>query len=189
MIVFMRNWRAWVLGIITVIALIMMSPEATRQRFTSIWDQTISTSNLERVLILDTGFKLAKQHPILGVGTGNFETAMKNTRVSTLLPKKISAHNLYLEVLTETGIFGLLALVWFFYLIFRTIRGIRARGPDENEARFYRLAFTALGVSLAVQYLAGVGLYSSLPWFFFGLIFAANRLFNTENTHAEPETE
>lgn len=180
MIVFMRNWRAWVLGIIAFLALIMMSPEATRERFTSIWDQTISTTNLERILILNTGFKLAAKHPILGVGTGNFETAMKNTRVSTLLPKKISAHNLYLEVMTETGIVGLMALGWFFYLIFRTIRGIRAREPDEKEARFYRMAFSALGVSLAVQYLAGVGLYSSLPWFFFGLIFAANRLFNTE---------
>jgi len=180
MTVYMRNWRAWVLAIIAFIALIMMSPEATRQRFTSIWDQTISTSNLERLLILDTGLKLAAQHPILGVGTGNFENAMKNTRVSTLLPNEISAHNLYLEVMTETGIFGLMALVWFFYLIYRTIRGIRARGPDEKEARFYRMAFSALGLSLFVQYFAGVGLYSSLPWFFFGLIFAANRLFNTE---------
>ena len=185
MTVYMRNWRAWVLGIITVIALLMMSPEATRERFTSIWDQTISTSNLERLLILNTGLKLATQHPILGVGTGNFETAMKNTRVSTLLPKKISAHNLYLEVTTETGFIGLFALLWFFFFIGKTIMGIRARGPDEGEARFYRLAFTALGVSLFVQYFAGVGLYSSLPWFFFGLIFAAHKLFNTDDNNAD----
>jgi len=180
LIVFMRNWRVWVIALAAVLVLYMVTPEATKLRFRSIWDQSLSTTNQERLLILASGLVLAKQHPILGVGTGNFENAMKNTRVSTLLPHKISAHNLYLEVLTETGIVGFLTLCWFFYFITRSIWGIKIRGPDDNEARLYKFGLMAIWVSLVVQYLAGVGLYNSLPWFLFGLIFAANKLFGKE---------
>lgn len=53
--------------------------------------------------------KLIKSHPLIGIGPGNFS-----------LPRSRYAHNSYLQLWTETGIFGLLAFIWLILSILKS---------------------------------------------------------------------
>ena len=67
----------------------------------------------------------------LGVGFGNFETAVR--RYVPHLAVNRCAHNTYLEVLAELGIVGMLLLVWIFTAAMITVNWIRERARRFKE--------------------------------------------------------
>ncbi len=177
--VFMRNWKAWVLALVAVISIYYWTPENIKMRFRSIWDPHVKSANQSRLLIHASGALLWLQHPILGVGTGNFEVAVGDTRISSLLPTNLSAHDTYLEMAAETGIVGLIALVVFLYFVYRNISGIRippARGSD----RVFKLALLSVWLSLLVHYVMITAFFNSMPWFIIGVVLAANRILSDD---------
>ncbi len=88
---------------ITILA--TLSP--VRQRFLDTFDFQ-EGSNLGRIELWKKSWQIFKQHP-LGVGLGNLPLAIEPT---TNYRDPIYAHNLYLDILTESGFFGLI-----FYLL------------------------------------------------------------------------
>ncbi len=78
------------------------------------------TSSLAtRSQIWQTATALIKEHPIKGIGLGNFESPYRQT-VARLFKaplewEVVKAHNLYLNLWLEMGLLG---LIWFFVLIF-----------------------------------------------------------------------
>ena len=87
------------------------------QRIKSIIDFG-ETSNSQRIAIWKASLESIKKHPLLGVGIGNFPTVL-DQRIF-LARAGSSAHNIYLHIASEIGIFGLLASVWFLWLLFKT---------------------------------------------------------------------
>lgn len=101
------------------------------KRAQSIYD-TNDVSNRGRLAIWQSSIEFALAHPF-GVGVGNFLVSLEhnttgknyeelssevNTRYN--LPKKyVSAHNLYLQILVETGVIGLLIFCLFWYSVIR----------------------------------------------------------------------
>lgn len=88
-------------------------------RATSIYSLTES-SNAGRLKIWGyTLVHIAAEHPLVGIGYGNFETAVTaGQEMQFNLPKDyITAHSLYLDVLAETGILGLAGLLAYFFKI------------------------------------------------------------------------
>ena len=83
-------------------------------RFMSSFDLA-EGSNLERLEIWNESFSIWTSSPWLGVGIGNYPLKI-NPSIDYRSP--ITSHNLYLDILSETGIFAL--LIWLF-LIFGTI--------------------------------------------------------------------
>jgi len=69
-------------------------------------------SNAARLQIWRDSLNMAKISPLLGVGLGNYPLTVN---FSSGYRSAITSHNLYLDILTEMGIFGLLA--WFWFLI------------------------------------------------------------------------
>ncbi|HVY68156.1 MAG TPA: O-antigen ligase family protein [Patescibacteria group bacterium] len=100
-------------------------------RAESIYDVN-DISNQGRLAIWASSLKFAFGHP-LGVGESNFivslgpvpagasyEQVSNEVNERYNLPKKyISAHDLYLQVLVETGLAGLILLLWFFWSVLR----------------------------------------------------------------------
>ncbi len=70
-----------------------------------------------RIGIWETSFKSVLKHPLLGVGIGNYPIVL-NEDISAA-KKGASAHNLYLDIASEMGLLGLLALLLIFWQIFK----------------------------------------------------------------------
>ncbi|KKS65978.1 MAG: hypothetical protein UV36_C0038G0006 [Parcubacteria group bacterium GW2011_GWC2_42_6] len=79
-------------------------------RLISIFDLN-EGSNAGRLANWSQSLAVAKSNPLLGVGSGNYSFAVEP---SADYRNSISSHNLYLDILAELGIFGLLAwlAVW-----------------------------------------------------------------------------
>lgn len=75
-------------------------------------------SNLGRIEIWDMTLKSFSEHPWLGVGIGNYPLVIEKDISAG--KKGASAHNLYLEVGNEIGVFGVIVFVLIFLEILKT---------------------------------------------------------------------
>lgn len=84
------------------------------QRASSIYDLSES-SNRGRLLIWSKTLQYVAQHPLLGTGFGNFSNSLPaDIEKNFNLPKKyITGHSLYLDIIAELGIIGLVVLVYY----------------------------------------------------------------------------
>lgn len=76
-------------------------------------------SLLERIEYWKTGLQIAKKNWIIGVGTGDVQSAFDNeyeTNNTLLLPeKRHRSHNMYLTVFISFGILGLFLFLWMHF--------------------------------------------------------------------------
>lgn len=107
------------------------------KRFKSIADLE-EISNRGRIEIWKDTLKSIKNHPLLGVGIGNFPIVL-GQNVSAA-KKGASAHNLFLDIAAETGILGLFAFLAIFYEIAKTAFKVFLNSKDEF-IKFFALAF------------------------------------------------
>lgn len=64
--------------------------------------------NFSRVVIWKATLRMIQDHPILGIGTGNFFTVYPKYRLPEATEKEVAyAHNIFLEVAAEFGFIGL----------------------------------------------------------------------------------
>lgn len=143
-----------------------------------------------RLLLWATALNLFTHSPIIGVGWGNFiglyDSYLKS--FSDMIPPGVFAiHNIYLQLLAETGVVGLGA---FFYLVIRAWRQARdqlcmARDPVELA-----LAFGVLGALLSVLVHGTVDFlfqvsqqFGTLFWVLLALLVASTRLNGTVAQH------
>ena len=100
-------------------------------------------SSLGRIQIWQQSLKIFLAKPILGVGLGNYPKAVDPLAVYR---SPVTSHNLYLDVASETGIFGLaiwlLLIFGSFYQLGKSLKYKRA--PQENETE----ALTSLKIGL-----------------------------------------
>ena len=69
---------------------------------------------VDRMQIWRIAVGIVESHPLLGTGPGTFQT-MFNQRKPARLQQKWSAHNLWLHYAVETGLLGLLSVLWIVY--------------------------------------------------------------------------
>jgi O-antigen ligase len=65
-----------------------------------------------RVFLWQAALGLFRQHPILGVGPDNFRHLYGAELGLEGWDERVQANNMYLEVLVDLGVLGLLAFVW-----------------------------------------------------------------------------
>jgi len=98
-------------------------------------------SAYSRVPLMKLAFRIIANHPLLGIGSNNFSIAMKNYENSDFRSGFLYAvHNQYLLVWAETGIGGLITLLWFYI---GTIRSGKSCWREHDEF----LSPMALGIS------------------------------------------
>jgi hypothetical protein len=109
-----------------------------------------------------------KEHPILGVGIGNFGYYAQAHDPRYAANPGVVVNNEYLEILAETGLVGLVALLGF--VVALVLRVGRAWGRLEGEQRVWTVAVFAMLVGAAVQFYAFSTLYIIHIWFAIGLL-------------------
>lgn len=116
-----KNWRWFILGgsvFAIMLALLLLFPNPIRNRIQTLSDPNFS-SNKERVYMWKAAIEMFKEHPLSGVGKGNWKKAAKETyfpRFKNEWPvfgAYAHAHNTYLTWLAETGFIGLLLFLSF----------------------------------------------------------------------------
>lgn len=91
------------------------------------------------------GLQIVKDHPLAGIGVGQFKAAVGNySRVKDL---SLLAHNTYLEIAAEMGIPGLLLFLLTFGFSFRSLARIR-RAADRDRAALLPAVATGIQAGL-----------------------------------------
>ncbi len=110
-------------------------------RLTSLFDFK-EPSNLGRLLIWEEALDFFYDHPFLGVGIGSYSELI-NPAASYRVP--IYAHNTYLDIAVEMGVFALIAWLGIFLV---ALRGLWKVSLEGKELKFL-----------------SIGLMGSLVWF------------------------
>jgi hypothetical protein len=134
-------------------------------------------SNKGRIEIWrQTIFSIAR-HPILGIGIGNYPLALDQN--ISAAKRGSSAHNLYLDIATETGILGLLAFLAILYFILKKSWMIFRKSPD-NLSKFYAICFGVFLIWILGYSFFDVTLFNDKVLMFFmvelGLLFAIDKI-------------
>ena len=96
-----------------------------------------STMGNDRITFFLNTFEIIKEHPLFGVGTGDFpeEYERINRIRSPNVVSTVNPHNNYLLVQAQFGVIGPLALLYIFYCQIRYSRN------TQNSFKHLRLAF------------------------------------------------
>lgn len=88
------------------------------------WGRDFKASNKQRIDIWGVAIKAFKEHPVVGVGPGEFETYFRNNKPEGFgVNVAANAHNDILQVAATTGVVGLFFYLAFFYAAFRSVSG------------------------------------------------------------------
>ncbi len=130
------------------------------------------TSWGDRVPMWDSAFSIFKKFPFFGVGPGNYATYMYKVVPENLYKEglhHLHAHDTFLEILAETGLFGLLSFLFIFFTFFKyMIKRIKKR-EDYIDIAFSVMVIAVLLGELTASTIM-VGVYNAcLFWFLMGL--------------------
>ena len=150
-------WKKVALVTVMGLALVVLTPEHYQNRFRTLWNtqMTHETAGLdnstaqERLKLWDAALRMSKEHPVVGIGPGNYAHFLK-----TYLPGtgRLDSHNSYLQMLAETGWPGLALYVLFFGLILVVLNRIRNADPNGWRGNFARWAQLTIVAYLALGF-------------------------------------
>ncbi len=134
MFVFEKNFdlRKAILGVIVVVMVFPLLPASYRDRFSTLLSLSPSTENgiyedssfRGRTSEILTGLRMFAEHPILGLGAGNYRNNYQKYAQLIgieLRSEEREAHSLYIEVLAETGILGIFFFGGIIYSLFAAL--------------------------------------------------------------------
>ena len=188
---------------VALASLVALAPTPVGQRFLTIESLVSSdagppdASSAKRQQLIAVGWRIFTDHPIAGVGIGNFgshyqayaDVVGMSAPEYTPLGVRQYPHSLYLELAVETGLVGLLVFAGAMLLIFTTLYRARAallaRGESGHAAMVVAIAIAVAGYLLASVFLHHTGVQRYF-WLVVGFAIAAARLVQEETAEAAP---
>lgn len=144
------------LVIVLLVGLWSVMPAEYQQRYLSIRDTANDESYQNRVRSWHAGWEMFKDHPLTGVGAGVFATANGSQYFPARVKLWMQPHNLYVQVMAELGLVGIVAFAVFLgSLIALNLRLRRQVRTAADEPPWYRHFPSACLFSLAVLAVAG----------------------------------
>lgn len=123
-----RGIFIWVISLIIIFFL--RGPKYEIERAANIFNPD---ANIKRIYLWQSALSLMKEHPFLGNSPGGFQLLHKKYLPNDKIGKEINhygyahAHNIYLHTAAETGLTGLLILIWLLVSALRSIWRISKR--------------------------------------------------------------
>ncbi len=106
-------------------------------------------STVQRVYFIDNSIKIIAANPIFGVGLNNYFYYSPSNSKNNILPIQ-PVHNIYLLILTQSGVLGFGA---FLYLVLKTFKKISLFKNKQKKMVFYYTFFALLFLGLFDHYL------------------------------------
>ncbi|MEA3485288.1 MAG: O-antigen ligase family protein [Candidatus Aerophobetes bacterium] len=155
----------------------------------SITDLSYS-SNQERIYIWQSSWKMIKDHPIIGMGMGNYLSFYKWYMMpKSKVPDASFAHNIFLQIWAECGIIALISFVGI--VLFTLLKGIRLTKSPDSLLKVVGLSSLAAFVGILIHSQVDCTIYSMhigpIFWLLAGIIFYSERIVYEEE-HAHPSS-
>ncbi|MFH0952231.1 MAG: O-antigen ligase family protein [Patescibacteria group bacterium] len=129
----------------------------------------------DRVTTYTYAWDLFREHPWLGIGIGNFGPVVAAQPLIEPVTGWLIVNNIFLEIATEIGIFGLLTFLLMLLLLFlRSLKALRATAP--GWLRTALIGSLAAFIGVLVQYQTFSILFIMHIWFLFGWLIALQNL-------------
>ncbi len=100
---------------------------------------------IQRLVFFSDGLKIFRRSPVIGLGLGAYENAIRGVQSFDYQTKY--AHNHYIQVLAETGVVGLILFVGLLVVSAACVLFARLRRGEDGEAACHPLT-PALGAAL-----------------------------------------
>ena len=136
---------------------------------------------VERLAHWQAANDMAHDRPLFGVGLGSYEAVYDDYRLVNWEAPLGHAHNLYLNMLAETGIIGLAAFLAFWLLIF-TLTWRCRRHPDLFS-RSIAIGLLGCWTYIAVHCLFD-NLYVNNLFFHIGVLLSVLAILYRQTTHS-----
>jgi hypothetical protein len=159
-----RGARVLLFLIPAMLVAALVIPEGYSERLATITDSKADTSgsSAERWETMMLALRLTEEYPVFGVGLGN------NVHVSVDRGGPVvAAHNAYLMVGAELGIFAAIAYVLFITSSLAAARAVRRFFDERVRHEGWELGRLAGGVELALIAFAVGALFSPVPYHFY----------------------
>lgn len=163
-------------GVAILAALLLAISSNFRYFILHKWGERV---HAERLYIWRASLKLVGEHPVFGVGAGNFrkhaEPLLKDVPIH--ISSRAHAHNTFLQYAVEFGLVGAGLIIWFFSsLIISGIKRLAAlKRTGEHgylELAGYIAAISGLLVSGLTQHVLGDSEVAIICWLLCGIISA-----------------
>lgn len=131
-----------------------------KKNFSSLISGQIDESNLGRLFVWYTSFLAIQQHPLLGVGNGNFtafiQETFANQPAATPFLHLNHAHNVYLIILSENGILGFLIIC---IIVFMSLKHLFSylKQPNSSPSMY--------GLLVGFLVLSFLALFDAVPYY------------------------
>jgi O-antigen ligase len=116
------RWRAIIAVVLAfaVLAGITVAQPQVRHSLTHHTLHGLNDASSGRASLIANGIRIAKAHPVRGVGVGGFKRAYADrVHLKGKDPKKAASHDTPVTVAAETGLPGLALFAWLLVAIFR----------------------------------------------------------------------
>jgi putative inorganic carbon (hco3(-)) transporter len=146
----------------------------------------LDDSNKLRLAIWDAGWRMFLDHPILGVGAGQFPTAYGTIYSGKLHTAWMNPHNLLLQVTCELGLLGLGAFVYFLYQIWKANRWVIIQTGSLSLPLNHQFAVACSFMMLGIGVISSVSHTLYRPyWYLLAGLVAANRALTSQTLQQE----
>lgn len=166
----------------------MSSNESMQERIISVTNMTTDRSNADRIVVWQSAAMMIKDHPILGVGPGEFRQIYNvHYKLPEVTQDMLHTHNNFIQVTVESGITGLLAFILLFgYIEVRafkdTIKG--------NPYAYIRLAATTYLLLFGlIDYTFDASAIMKLYWYYIAISLSLEALNEPESPTKNIENE
>ena len=169
---------------VALISTVLVNNPKFMHRLETIDDFDKYQSNTERILIWQSAWNMFKDHPVLGVGLGQYTENYQQKYISPQAkePKLGHAHNNFMQMLAENGIVGFAGFVIMFgYIIFKNlITWVKGRNV-------YALMIVSATVCLLLQgfteYNVGNSAVIKMYWLVLGLLVVLSEFYRKETNN------
>jgi O-antigen ligase len=103
-----------------------------------------------RLVLWEVSWEMFKQHPWLGVGSGDFSIEAEKLLRERKVLTTVDAHNIYLQRLTTRGLVGFIPFIIFWVALFHMLASARMRLADASNRFGFHFVAGVTGAAVAV---------------------------------------
>jgi O-antigen ligase len=137
----LKDRRLLALLPIAVALLLLVAPGRVTARVYSVLDLN-DPANRDRVAMLRSGWRIVRDHPLVGVGPDNVKLVYPQYRMPEAVePLNVHLHNVPMQIAAERGLPALAAWLWFVVVVLRDLYG---RVRSQRSAGLAAAAIAAI---------------------------------------------